>query len=110
MLDEPAALIIRTKRRRQKVDYAKLNEELFGTGEAYRGELLSDVSGGDAEYAPCPGRPPTPCSALPGGNGKGAAAKERASAGRKKAAGKASSTKNGKATGKIKGKRKAPSS
>ena len=110
VLDEPAALIIRTKRRRQKVDYAKLNEELFGTGEAYRGELLSDVSGGDAEYAPCPGRPPTPCSALPGGNGKGAAAKERASAGRKKAAGKASGTKNGKATGKIKGKRKAPSS
>lgn len=53
--DSPAQLIIKTKRRRTKVDYLVLNAQMFGSGEAYRGELLSEISGGDDEWCGSPG-------------------------------------------------------
>ena len=52
--EDEVAVVVTGKRRRQRVDYAKLNEAMFGGTEAYEGELVSDQEWDPSARSPTP--------------------------------------------------------
>ena len=50
--DEGTSEVLHGKRRRAPVDYRKLNDEMFGTGEAFEGEAEDEKTGGWGPASP----------------------------------------------------------